>query len=111
MATFIRARRDTSTNWTALDPTLKNGELGLETNTGRYKVGDGSALWSALDYFPESGIGVQYDKSYTVVQANALGASNYTRGHIWVSDESGGAQPAYSDGTNWKRYSDGATIS
>lgn len=30
---------------------------------------------------------------------------------IYVSDESGGATPAYSDGTNWRRYKDGNIIS
>lgn len=47
--------------------------------------------------------------SYTV--ATLPTASQYTRAQIWVSDETGGASPAYSDGTNWKRYSDGATVS
>jgi len=30
---------------------------------------------------------------------------------IFVPDESGGPVPAYSDGTNWRRFSDGAIIS
>lgn len=111
MAQYIRARRDSSANWTAVDPTLKKGEIGIETNTGRYKVGDGSSLWSALDYFPQSGLGVQYLKSYTVVQATALDASNHDLGMIMVSDESGGEQPAFSDGTNWRKFSDRAVIS
>jgi hypothetical protein len=38
-------------------------------------------------------------------------ASTFVRCQIWVSDEAGGAQPAYSDGTNWRRYSDGAVVS
>lgn len=38
-------------------------------------------------------------------------ASNFVQSQIWVSDEVGGAQPAYSDGTNWRRYSDGAVVS
>lgn len=111
MAQKIRSRRDTSTNWTTLDPTLLTGEIGLETNTGRWKVGDGSSLWSELAYFPQSGLGVQYMKSYTVAQATGLGASNHTLGFIWISDETGGAQPAYSDGTNWRRFSDRTIIS
>ena len=32
-------------------------------------------------------------------------------GMIHVSDETGGAQNAYYDGSNWKRMSDGATVS
>jgi hypothetical protein len=51
MATKIQVRRDTSANWTSLNPTLSSGEIGYETNTGKFKIGNGSALWSALDYF------------------------------------------------------------
>ena len=38
-------------------------------------------------------------------------AANFTGYIVFVSDESGGAQPAWSDGANWKRFSDGATVS
>lgn len=47
--------------------------------------------------------------TYTV--AGAPTASSYTRGLIYVSDESGGAVPAFSDGTNWRRVTDRAIIS
>jgi hypothetical protein len=30
---------------------------------------------------------------------------------IYVTDESGGPTPAYSDGTDWRRTSDGAVVS
>jgi hypothetical protein len=32
-------------------------------------------------------------------------------GLVYCTDEIGGAVPAYSDGTNWKRVTDGATVS
>ena len=54
MATKIQVRRDTSANWTSLNPTLSSGEIGYETNTGKFKIGNGSTLWSALDYFLDS---------------------------------------------------------
>ena len=54
MATKIQVRRDTSANWTSLNPTLSSGEIGFETNTGKFKIGNGSTLWSALDYFLDS---------------------------------------------------------
>lgn len=47
--------------------------------------------------------------SYTV--AGVPSAALYPRGLIWVSNESGGAQGAQSDGTNWLRFSDRAIIS
>lgn len=37
MATKIQFRRDTSANWTSSNPTLDQGELGLETDTSKYK--------------------------------------------------------------------------
>lgn len=50
MAVQIQVRRDTAANWTSNDPTLASGEIGLETNTGKVKFGDGSTAWTALDY-------------------------------------------------------------
>lgn len=49
----IRLRRDTQANWTAADPVLLNGEMGVETDTRRYKVGDGATAWSGLSYYIE----------------------------------------------------------
>lgn len=38
-------------------------------------------------------------------------ASDYTQGLIYVSDETGGATVAFSDGTNWRRVQDRAIVS
>lgn len=46
----IQLRRDTAANWTSANPTLASGELGLETDTGKFKVGTGSAAWNSLAY-------------------------------------------------------------
>ena len=54
MATKIQVRRDTSSNWTSTNPILAAGEIGFETNTGKFKIGNGSSVWSALDYFLDS---------------------------------------------------------
>ncbi|MFP4066214.1 MAG: SUMF1/EgtB/PvdO family nonheme iron enzyme [Spirochaetaceae bacterium] len=50
MATDIQLRRDTAANWTSNNTVLKSGEPGVETDTGRLKIGDGSTTWSNLDY-------------------------------------------------------------
>lgn len=47
---LIQVRRDTAANWTSANTTLASGEIGYETDTGKFKIGDGSA-WSALGYF------------------------------------------------------------
>ena len=45
-------RRDTAANWTGANPTLLNGELGYETDTGKFKIGDGSTAWTSLSHLP-----------------------------------------------------------
>jgi len=51
MAVQIQMRRDTAANWTSGNPTLAAGELGLETDTKKIKMGDGSTAWTSLAYF------------------------------------------------------------
>ena len=48
--TRIRIRRDTSTNWTGVNPTLALGEAAYETDTRLLKIGDNSTPWNNLDY-------------------------------------------------------------
>ena len=48
MSTKIQFRRDTAANWTANNPILSEGEMGLETDTGKFKVGNGIDVWTAL---------------------------------------------------------------
>lgn len=47
-----RQRIDTAANWTSNDPTLLLGELGLESDTEKFKIGDGTTAWTALAYSP-----------------------------------------------------------
>ena len=48
---LIQVRRDTAANWTSANPTLAAGEPGYETDTGKFKIGNGSTAWSSLAYF------------------------------------------------------------
>lgn len=50
MAVTIQLRRDTAANWTAADPILAIGELGIELDSGQVKIGNGIDVWSALPY-------------------------------------------------------------
>jgi hypothetical protein len=50
MSTQIQFRRDTAANWTSNNPTLAQGEVGLETDTNSYKVGDGTTAWNDQSY-------------------------------------------------------------
>jgi hypothetical protein len=50
VADKIQLRRDTAANWTSANPTLVSGEIGLETDTDQFKVGDGATAWNSLGY-------------------------------------------------------------
>lgn len=47
----IRLRGDSAANWTAVNPVLRLREVGLELDTRRFKVGDGTTTWAALAYY------------------------------------------------------------
>jgi hypothetical protein len=51
MATRMQQRRGTAAQWTAADPILAAGEIGYETDTNQFKIGDGVNAWSTLSYF------------------------------------------------------------
>lgn len=50
MADRIQLRRDTAANWTAVNPVLADGEIGLETDTDQFKIGTGILPWNTLAY-------------------------------------------------------------
>ena len=49
----IQLRRGTRAEWTAQNPVLLGGELGIELDSARnrIKIGDGSSAWNDLPYF------------------------------------------------------------
>jgi lysophospholipase L1-like esterase len=48
--TTIQVRRGTAAQWTSANSVLAAGELGMETDTGNVKAGDGSTAWASLGY-------------------------------------------------------------
>lgn len=50
MAVKLQLRRDQAANWTSVNPTLSAGELGVELDTGKLKVGNGTTAWNSLAY-------------------------------------------------------------
>jgi hypothetical protein len=47
----MQQRRGTAAEWTSANPILASGEFGFETDTGKFKIGNGSSNWAALAYF------------------------------------------------------------
>lgn len=50
MAIRIQFRRSTADQWTAANPTLAQGELALELDTKKFKIGNGIDPWNTLPY-------------------------------------------------------------
>jgi hypothetical protein len=50
MAVQIQFRNDTAANWTSADPILAQGEMGIESDTDQFKIGNGADSWSDLPY-------------------------------------------------------------
>ena len=48
MAIRIQLRRDTAANWVSSNPVLRAGEVGIETDTLKFKIGNGSSTWTQI---------------------------------------------------------------
>lgn len=57
MATRMQQRRGTASQWVSsnggLGPILNAGEIGWESDTNKFKIGDGVSNWANLDYFAD----------------------------------------------------------
>jgi hypothetical protein len=51
MAIQIQLRRATAAQWTTANTILSQGELALETDSLKIKIGDGSTAWNSLAYY------------------------------------------------------------
>ena len=46
----MQQKRGTASRWTETNPILLAGEIGVETDTNKLKIGDGTTHWNNLDY-------------------------------------------------------------
>ena len=73
-------RYNTAAVWTSNNPVLLSGELGIESDTGKVKLGDGTTAWRSLDYFVTNegqttytaGAGIILDPNTHILTANLL---------------------------------------
>lgn len=103
MAVKLQLRRGTASEWTSADPLLSEGELGLETDTGKFKVGDGVNNWTELAY--SSGVQGPTGATGATGEAGAAGAVGAT-GATGATGEQG---PSGDDGAPGADGSTGAT--
>ena len=86
LKTRILLRNDTATAWTNANPVLMKGEIGIETDTNKFKIGDGLTAWSALSY-----VGTQVEVTgegevITGASVSANGTLTLTRGKLYLDD-------------------------
>ena len=84
--TRILLRNDVATAWTTANPVLMKGEIGIETDTNKFKIGDGVKAWSALPY-----VGTQVEVTgegevITGASDSADGTLTLTRGKLYLDD-------------------------
>lgn len=67
--TRIQLRHDTAANFASVNPVLLAGEVGVETDTNKMKIGDGTTAYNSLDYFAGGGGSVD---AYTKAETDEL---------------------------------------
>jgi len=84
----ILLRRDTASNWTSGNAVLASGEVGYETNTGKFKIGNGATAWNALGYSIVSNISaaVLNDLGDVTITSAANGDFLRWNGTAWIND-------------------------
>ena len=81
MANRIQLRRDGAQQWANVNPILAQGELGIEIDTSRLKIGDGVTAWNSLRY--ERPLETESNTANTLVKRDADG--NFEAGAITAS--------------------------
>ena len=69
MATRMQQRRGTAAQWTSANPILAAGEIGFESDTNKFKLGNGSSHWADLQYFVDASVAI--DSTEMANQINA----------------------------------------
>ncbi len=87
MAIQLQIRRDAAADWTSANPTLLEGEIGYETDTGSMKIGDGSSDWATLAYW--TGSGAAGDMVLASIQT-VTGAKTFNSGKLILAGSSSG---------------------
>jgi hypothetical protein len=70
----IQVRRGTAAEWTSVNPTLAAGEMGVETDTRKLKVGTGSTAWNSLSYIASDSPAITEIAQDAIDQALSMGS-------------------------------------
>lgn len=78
-------RYNTAAVWTTYNPILKAGEIGIESDTQCFKIGDGTHKWSELTYRLQNNSSLTYKTGPTmIITGNKLNAN--LRYEVWSVD-------------------------
>ena len=72
MIARIQLRNDTASAWTLVNPVLAQGEIGIESDTLKQKIGDGSSDWITLGYSAQP----TTDANLQTIEKTVTGAIN-----------------------------------
>lgn len=89
MAVLIQLRRGSASDWTTHNPTLEEGEFGVELDTGKFKVGNGVDDWNALPYSSGDDGVDGADGALWYAGAGAPGAELGNEGDFYLDSENG----------------------
>ena len=70
----IQVRRGLASEWTAANPVLAAGEMGVETDTNKFKFGNGTGTWTALSYAAADTAAIGEISQDAINQALSMGA-------------------------------------
>jgi hypothetical protein len=86
MAVQIQFRRATGSDWSTANTVLAEGEMGINTTTNQFKIGNGSTAWNSLSYAPISGTVADLDEVTNVtITSAANGDLLKWNGTAWVN--------------------------
>lgn len=81
---IIKIRRATSSTWTSLNFLLEEGELGLELDTRKIKIGNGSVRWNSLPYSVKQVDNILFDGNSISATEGDLELRPSVEGHVFV---------------------------
>lgn len=95
MASIIQLRGGTAAAWTSANPILAAKEMGIETDTRKMKIGDGTTAWTSLAYMSMAAdsVGSQYQIPFNGDGSTMTGSADLifkdTNNHLEVGIGSG----------------------
>jgi hypothetical protein len=78
----VQHKRGTAAALTAANPTIASGEIVIETDTLRFKVGDGATAWNSLSYATPA---VSHTHTVSQISDLAAGANAAARLYLWAT--------------------------